>query len=119
MLGIAAAVRRLRVHHLHSAQSCFLVRTNTIVQYKRQLEDALKGTRLCEPEHVAVSQVLILDAFTKDVVAPLLRVNDLRRHGVTLHLALEVCTRVCSSCSVRRSCRQADSETPLGMSQPL
>lgn len=35
-------------------------------------------------------KVLVLDAFTKDVLAPLLRVNDLRRHGVTLHLLLEV-----------------------------
>lgn len=33
-------------------------------------------------------QVLILDATTKDVIAPLLRVADLRRHGVTLHLQL-------------------------------
>ena len=33
-------------------------------------------------------RVLILDAFTKDVVAPLLRVGDLRRHGVSLHLQL-------------------------------
>ncbi len=35
-------------------------------------------------------KVLVLDGFTKDVLAPLLRVNDLRRHGVTLHLLLEV-----------------------------
>jgi sec1 family domain-containing protein 1 len=35
-------------------------------------------------------KVLVLDAFTKDVMAPLLRVNDLRRHGITLHLLLEV-----------------------------
>lgn len=35
-------------------------------------------------------KVLVLDAFTKDVLAPLLRVNDLRRHGITLHLLLEV-----------------------------
>ncbi len=34
-------------------------------------------------------KVLILDRWTKDLVAPLLRVNDLRRHGVTLHLLLE------------------------------
>jgi len=34
-------------------------------------------------------KVLILDRFTKDVVAPLLRLNDLRRNGVTLHLMLE------------------------------
>ena len=34
-------------------------------------------------------KVLILDHATKDVLAPLLRVNELRRHGVTLHLMLE------------------------------
>jgi hypothetical protein len=33
-------------------------------------------------------KVLILDATTQDIVAPLLRVNELRRHGVTLHLQL-------------------------------
>ncbi|KAL6783831.1 SLY1 [Auxenochlorella protothecoides x Auxenochlorella symbiontica] len=34
-------------------------------------------------------KVLILDAATQDVLAPLLRVKDLRRHGVTLHLPLD------------------------------
>ncbi|GBF90033.1 hypothetical protein Rsub_02741 [Raphidocelis subcapitata] len=34
-------------------------------------------------------KVLVLDKFCRDVVAPLLRVSDLRRRGVTLHLALE------------------------------
>lgn len=34
-------------------------------------------------------KVLVLDSFTKEVIAPLLRVNDLRRHGITLHLQLE------------------------------
>ncbi|KAG2439225.1 hypothetical protein HXX76_004587 [Chlamydomonas incerta] len=34
-------------------------------------------------------KVLVLDKFTKDVIAPLLRLNDLRKHGVTLHLMLE------------------------------
>jgi sec1 family domain-containing protein 1 len=42
-----------------------------------------KKTLLTPPQ-----QVLILDASTKDVIAPLLRVADLRRHGVTLHLQL-------------------------------
>lgn len=95
VLGIAAAVGRLGVHHLHSVQSHIAAFERTLpAQQKRQQEDALNGTRLSDTELVAVSQVLILDAFTKDVVAPLLRVNDLRRHGVTLHLALEVCTHV-------------------------
>lgn len=34
-------------------------------------------------------KILVLDGVTKDIVAPLLRVNELRRHGVTLHLLLE------------------------------
>jgi hypothetical protein len=34
-------------------------------------------------------QVLVLDRHTRDLIAPLLKVNDLRRHGVTLHLLLE------------------------------
>jgi hypothetical protein len=33
--------------------------------------------------------VLVLDRHTRDLIAPLLKVNDLRRHGVTLHLLLE------------------------------
>lgn len=34
-------------------------------------------------------KVLVLDRFTKDIIAPLLRLNDLRKHGVTLHLMIE------------------------------
>jgi hypothetical protein len=34
-------------------------------------------------------KVLVLDLATQDVLAPLLRVNELRRHGVTLHMALD------------------------------
>lgn len=34
-------------------------------------------------------KVLVLDAFTRAVIAPLLRVNELRKHGITLHLSLE------------------------------
>lgn len=34
-------------------------------------------------------KILILDRFTKDVIAPLLRVSDLRKHGITLHLVIE------------------------------
>ncbi len=31
----------------------------------------------------------MLDRFTKDIIAPLLRVSDLRKHGITLHLVIE------------------------------
>ncbi|EIE26993.1 SM/Sec1-family protein [Coccomyxa subellipsoidea C-169] len=34
-------------------------------------------------------KVLVLDSFTKAVIAPLLRVNELRKHGITMHLLLE------------------------------
>lgn len=34
-------------------------------------------------------KVLILDRHTKDVLAPLLHVDELRRHGVTLHMLLD------------------------------
>ena len=33
-----------------------------------------------------VYKVLVLDKYTKDILAPLLRLNDLRKHGITLHL---------------------------------
>ena len=34
-------------------------------------------------------KILILDKFTFDVIAPLLKVNELRQHGITLTLLLE------------------------------
>lgn len=34
-------------------------------------------------------KILVLDRQTKDIVAPLLRVSDLRKHGVTLHLMID------------------------------
>lgn len=35
-----------------------------------------------------VFQVLVLDKQTKDIIAPLLKISDLRKHGVTLHLMI-------------------------------
>lgn len=37
----------------------------------------------------ALYKLLVLDRFTKDLIAPLLRVSDLRKHGITLHLTIE------------------------------
>ena len=34
-------------------------------------------------------QVLVLDSFTRDVITPLLRLNDLRKAGVTLYLLID------------------------------
>ena len=36
-----------------------------------------------------VYKVLVLDRAGRDIVSPLIRVSDLRKHGVTLHLLLE------------------------------
>lgn len=36
-----------------------------------------------------VYKVLVLDRQTKDIIAPLLRVSDLRRQGITLHLMID------------------------------
>lgn len=36
-----------------------------------------------------IYKVLVLDQVTKDILAPLLHVNELRKHGVTLHLLLD------------------------------
>ncbi|CAG9464851.1 unnamed protein product [Pedinophyceae sp. YPF-701] len=34
-------------------------------------------------------KVLVLDSFTRSLLSPLIRVGDLRRHGVTLHLLID------------------------------
>ena len=47
------------------------------------------GTGGATKDNSSLYKILVLDCFTKDVIAPLLRVADLRKHGVTLHLALE------------------------------
>jgi hypothetical protein len=36
-----------------------------------------------------VYKVLILDRFCRDIISPLLRVSDLRKHGITLHLMVD------------------------------
>lgn len=35
-------------------------------------------------------KVLIMDRFSRNILSPLLRVNDLRKHGITLHLLIDV-----------------------------
>eukprot|EP00959_Pyramimonas_sp_CCMP1952_P272571 5698370-Pyramimonas_sp.AAC.2 len=34
-------------------------------------------------------KVLVLDRNTRDIISPLLKVNDLRKHGITLHLMVD------------------------------
>jgi hypothetical protein len=34
-------------------------------------------------------KVLVLDKNTRDIISPLLKVNDLRKHGITLHLMVD------------------------------
>ena len=41
------------------------------------------------PSDADTYKVLVLDRQTKDIIAPLLRVSDLRKHGVTLHLMID------------------------------
>ncbi|GAB4817085.1 hypothetical protein N2152v2_004131 [Parachlorella kessleri] len=50
--------------------------------------NSLPASGVTRPEE-DVYKVLVLDRETKDVLAPLLHVNELRKHGVTLHLLLE------------------------------
>mmetsp|Transcript_34832 Transcript_34832/g.98747 ORF Transcript_34832/g.98747 Transcript_34832/m.98747 type:complete len:637 (+) Transcript_34832:244-2154(+) len=47
------------------------------------------GTGKASKGSSEVYKVLVLDRFCRDLLAPLMRVNDLRKHGVTLHLMLE------------------------------
>lgn len=49
----------------------------------------LHSTSTTSRDQVELYKVLILDRFCKDIVAPLLRVSELRSQGVTLHLLLE------------------------------
>lgn len=47
------------------------------------------GGGASRPGQEAAYKVLVLDATARDLLAPLLRVSDLRKHGVTLHLMLD------------------------------
>eukprot|EP00898_Chlorokybus_atmophyticus_P004670 jgi/Chlat1/5203/Chrsp33S05044 len=40
-------------------------------------------------EQEEVYKVLVLDKYCRDVISPLLKVNDLRKHGITLHLLID------------------------------
>ena len=42
-----------------------------------------------EAEETEVYKILVMDRHCFDVITPLVRVNELRRHGVTLHLLLD------------------------------
>lgn len=50
---------------------------------------SLNNNQTANKDPASIYKVLVLDRFTKDVIAPLLRVSDLRKQGVTLHLTLE------------------------------
>lgn len=49
----------------------------------------LHSTTTASKDQMELYKVLILDKFCKDIIAPLLRVSELRSQGVTLHLLLE------------------------------
>lgn len=70
---------------------CLCVRSHAEVLIKAlQIASTSNGTSSVSRDPGGeVYKILILDRFSKDVIAPLLRVNDLRNQGVTLHLMLE------------------------------
>eukprot|EP00878_Enallax_costatus_P003254 GHUV01003457.1.p1 GENE.GHUV01003457.1~~GHUV01003457.1.p1 ORF type:complete len:653 (+),score=212.17 GHUV01003457.1:296-2254(+) len=49
----------------------------------------LHSSATASKDQLELYKVLILDKFCKDIIAPLLRVSELRTQGVTLHLLLE------------------------------
>ena len=58
--------------------------------HSAQLRDDAFGGRSHHHHHGDIQyKILILDKFTFDVIAPLLKVNELRQHGITLTLLLE------------------------------
>jgi hypothetical protein len=57
--------------------------------HSAQLRDDAFGGRSHHQHGDIQYKILILDKFTFDVIAPLLKVNELRQHGITLTLLLE------------------------------
>jgi hypothetical protein len=49
----------------------------------------LHSTAAASRDASELYKILVMDRFCKDVIAPLLRVSELRKQGVTLHLMLE------------------------------
>ncbi|KAJ2687137.1 Vesicle trafficking between the ER and Golgi, partial [Coemansia spiralis] len=62
---------------------------------QRQIAGLLRMLHLNEEEagddagEAPIWKVLVLDTFCRDVVSTVLRVNDLRDNGVTVHMQLE------------------------------
>lgn len=62
---------------------------DAIVKLLKYNQDGKGGAVQSKAADGEVYKVLVLDRFSRDILAPLMRVNDLRKHGVTLHLMLE------------------------------
>mmetsp|Transcript_26619 Transcript_26619/g.63079 ORF Transcript_26619/g.63079 Transcript_26619/m.63079 type:complete len:636 (+) Transcript_26619:478-2385(+) len=63
--------------------------TDAVVRALRCHQETAKGPSRATGDCGEVYKVLVLDRYCRDLLAPLMRVNDLRSHGVTLHLMLE------------------------------
>jgi hypothetical protein len=95
LLALATALALLcRLHLLNNCCCC----SNTTTNHHPQPTNAdalIRMLSLHATGREAAGQggelykVLVLDKSCRDIVAPLLRVAELRAHGVTLHLSLE------------------------------
>lgn len=54
------------------------------------LKPSQAGSKITVPQGPPVWKVLVLDQYTKDVLATVLRVQDLRDVGVTLHVYVSI-----------------------------
>ncbi|KAI0801146.1 Sec1-like protein [Fomes fomentarius] len=61
---------------------------NPVYSFGSTAQLATKGSALKAPSGPPIWKVLVLDQYTKDVLATVLRVQDLRDVGVTLHVQL-------------------------------
>ena len=67
--------------------SCLLMVADTVLNMLHLNRETQKITTLDEIQDESVSwKVLVYDKFGCDVIAPLLKVGELRDNGVTLHL---------------------------------
>jgi len=81
VMCLSPAIRRRTAPTCRRCRSCFLC-ADALVRLLH-FNQASTAAPKAEDE---VYKVLVLDKYTKDILAPLLRLNDLRKHGITLHL---------------------------------
>jgi hypothetical protein len=64
---------------------CVIVCVDAVVRMLNLNHPVISGGTADEE----VYKVLVYDNFCRDLLAPLIRVNDLRKHGVTLYLGID------------------------------